>query len=197
MYSDVPPFFKRLRRLKQAAGQDSNVVDLSVGIITNSDDRVFSILSSLGLSTGPLRYGRNMDSVTPGVHIVSESGEMSDVDFITLSYDVGFEKPSHQIFDAAKELGRLGWVYEDRDKVRYIHVGDDLDKDVHGAQQAAWEGILLDREGTANDSGLINSIISNLLDLESHIPSLSAGQLKDGKASTEIHREAANSEHRG
>ena len=172
LYPDVVPLFRSLRHLKREAEGDPDVSQVIVGIITNSDDRVIPILSSLGLSVCSLRYGRIQDSDKTGVHSVSEIGEMSDVDFVTLSYDVGFEKPSHQIFDAARKLGNLGRVREGKD--RHIHVGDDLEKDVKGAQQAGWEGIFLDREkGTES----FQPKIPSLYGLAPHIPGLFSGQL--------------------
>ena len=146
-----------------AAGDDSKGVDLCVGIITNSDDRVLSILSSLGLSVNPRRYGTNTSSTESGVPVSANKNETSNIDFLTLSYDVGFEKPSRGIFDAAKQLGNLGMSHDDR--IRYIHVGDDLDKDLNGAQQAQWEGLLLHRGGQGGAPEQPNSTISDLLEL--------------------------------
>ncbi|KAL6718984.1 hypothetical protein ACLMJK_003219 [Lecanora helva] len=166
LYPDVLPMFRQLRQMMKNAEGNPNVSDLNVGIITNSDDRVISILSTLGLSIGPLRYGRNPYSNQTGVHFRSSSGKRPDIDFVTISYDVGFEKPAHQIFDAAKQLGRFGPA-----SGRLIHVGDDPDKDISGAQHAGWEGILLDRQENSNKPDLAHcsAVIPNLLELESLI----------------------------
>ncbi len=167
LYPDVPLTFQLLRKLKQAAQHDSSAIDLSVGIITNSDDRVVSILQSLGLSIGPLKRSMLASDSKPGVHLASENREIADVDFVTLSYDVGVEKPSRGIFDAAKEFGSLGLGRKVEE--RFMHVGDDLDKDFKGAQQAGWEALLLDREGKHDGRERRNLIISSLLNLESRI----------------------------
>lgn len=141
-YPDVLPLFRNLQGMKQIAREHSTAMKISVGVVTNSDDRVPSVLSSLGLRVGSLRH-----EIGPhGADHASNSVQLSDIDFVILSYDVGFEKPSRRIFDAAKDLGRLGDVPSDL--WRYVHVGDDLDKDLEGAIQAGWEGLLLDREGS-------------------------------------------------
>lgn len=69
------------------------------------------------------------------------------ISFTVLSYDVGAEKPSREIFDAARTiaLGYSGWEESETD---FVHVGDDFEKDVKGARQAGWDAILLDRDGT-------------------------------------------------
>ena len=172
LYPDVPPLFRSLRYMKREAEGDSDVSQVRVGIITNSDDRVVPILSSFGLLVGSLRVGRMGVSDIVGVHSGSEIGEMSDIDFVTLSYDVGFEKPSRQIFDAARKLANSGQVH--RGKSRYIHLGDDMDKDVKGAQQAGWEGLFLDREKEAEPC--VPSIHS-MYGLAPHIPGLFSHQL--------------------
>lgn len=55
-----------------------------------------------------------------------------------MSYDVGVEKPEVKIFDITKEMMP--------GQGRFIHVGDDLQKDYYAAKRAGWEGFLLDRE---------------------------------------------------
>ena len=100
-----------------------------VGVITNSDDRVPSILSSFGLQVGPSRYGENSPA--------SFKAE-DDINFVITSYDVGCEKPDPGIFDATKQM------LPGQD--RFLHVGDDLQKDYCAAESAGWEAILLVRE---------------------------------------------------
>lgn len=116
-------------------------MEVAVGVITNSDDRVPQILSSLGIKVGALRYG-----MTPSRNDKdSKRKGLVDIDFVALSYDVGFQKPSREIFDAAKSLGNPGRLPKNR--IRLVHVGDDLGKDSNAAEQAGWEALLLDREG--------------------------------------------------
>lgn len=112
---------------------------ITVGIITNSDNRVPSILHSLGLSVRPLNLGGPQWDFT---QVNGSVGEAQDIDFVALSYDIGFEKPDRRVFDAVKEMMKQ---VEDVD-CEFLHVGDDLEKDVNGAKAAGWESLLLDRE---------------------------------------------------
>jgi len=127
-------FFRALRHRKRRAVDVKKEPDVTVGIITNSDDRVPSILSSLGISVRPLRCGKTLETSDP------VTSPQSDISFVTLSYDAGFEKPDRRIFDAAKEL-----IQREQDvEYDFLHVGDDLEKDVRGALAADWRSILLD-----------------------------------------------------
>ena len=133
LYPDVPPFFEALRDCKQRLSSESGLL---VGILTNSDDRVPSVLESLGLHVSPQRYGieaRSPRATSPFTY---------DIDLVALSYDVGYEKPHRKIFDATREMvrGSNGNV------PRCIHVGDDYVKDYQGAQAAGWTALLLDRD---------------------------------------------------
>ena len=89
--------------------------------------------------------------------------EGDDIDFVMLSYDVGFEKPDSKIFDATKQMLP--------GQERFVHVGDDLQKDYLGAKRAGWEGVLLDRE--SNNSWPENagptSRITDLAELIAHL----------------------------
>ena len=156
LYPDVLPLFRSLRQMKQPDARTSHNPKLIVGITTNSDHRVPSILSSFGLDVSPLRSIQSLADA----EIHKESAGIRDIDFTILSYDVGFEKPRKEIFDVAKHVGNrcLG----ENDNVRYIHVGDDPDKDFRAAASAGWEAVLLDREG--NDA--LESSISSLNDLQ-------------------------------
>ena len=160
LYPDVESTFQLLRKLKVAAQDESSSMDVSVGVISNSDDRVLPVLSSLGLSTiipagaaGTLNRS-NDPSLKPG-------DRTADVDFIALSYDIGFEKPSREIFDAAKSLGNIHNVQARQEKC--IHIGDDLEEDFKGAERAGWKGIFLDRKGWPQGG---ENRISDLTELE-------------------------------
>lgn len=139
----------------KAAG-DSAWPDPIVGVITNSDDRVPSILSSFGLQVGSWRYG-NLS------HACFKAED--DINFVMLSYDVGSEKPDTSIFDATKQVVP---------GARFVHTGDDIQNDYYAAKRAGWEGFLLDREldgagkNVQNDVGSILRI-TNLSELSSHI----------------------------
>lgn len=144
--------------MDQDAQNIPTAMKVKVGVITNSDDRVPSILSNLGLSVGSLRHGM----VTGSSNLASDGVAKSDIDFVVLSYDVGSQKPSRRIFDAAKDLVKCG--NDPSDWKRYLHVGDDPDKDFFGATHADWEAILLDREGnhTSLRPGVANASIPSL-----------------------------------
>ena len=153
LYPDVITLFQALRLRKQRLSNPSRVL---VGILTNSDDRVPSILSSLGIQVGPQRYGMDAE----GPH--DKSKVCNDIDFVALSYDIGFEKPHKRIFDAAKEMA----VSFEEEDVHCLHVGDNFEKDYRGAEAAGWQGMLLDRNGQYASHGI--SHIRELAELQSY-----------------------------
>ena len=138
--------FEALRRLKRPSTAVGAAPRFTIGVITNSDDRVPSVLSSLGLNVGRRRYGLTVESMDP------RSDVEDDIDFVVMSYDVGYEKPSRDVFDAAKQLVWSNWRNPEQED-RFIHIGDDLNKDFEGAQRAGWESVLLDRNGIHNGNG--------------------------------------------
>ncbi|KAK3167445.1 hypothetical protein OEA41_010572 [Lepraria neglecta] len=103
-------------------------------------------MTVLGLRVNPRRHGPSAQSSN------SSQDEKDDIDFVVMSYDVGHEKPSREIFDAAKHLVHSVTGYEDHGD-RFIHVGDDIMKDFNGAKQAGWGSVLLDREGNHSKHG--------------------------------------------
>lgn len=129
LFPDVLPFFESLKQMEAASHGDTAYSKPIVGVITNSDDRVPSILSSFGLQVGSCRHGNDAQA--------SFKAE-DDINFVMLSYDVGFEKPRAEIFNAAKQMV----LYQER----FLHIGDDLQNDYYAAKRAGWEGVLLDRE---------------------------------------------------
>ena len=162
MYEDVAPMFEELRRAKRPSTVEAAAPELTIGVITNSDDRVPSVLSSLGLEVSPRRYGLTVDNLDP------HSEMEDDIDFVVMSYDVGYEKPSRDVFDGAKQLVRSNWGNPDHED-RFIHIGDDLRKDLEGAERAGWESVLLDRDGIhkvyGSQKARALSVIRNLREL--------------------------------
>ncbi len=139
LYPDVLPFFSFLRDLKLS----DSMPRVIVGIITNSDDRVPSILRDMGLRVNTRRY-----HPTVGFYDRLEDSN-ADIDFVTMSYDVGNSKPDPEIFKAAYRLsGVQGEV------VHCIHVGDNLEEDVKGAERAGWQGVLLQRKAPSGESSV-------------------------------------------
>ncbi|KAH0103086.1 hypothetical protein KCU60_g9114, partial [Aureobasidium melanogenum] len=68
---------------------------LVIGVITNSDDRVPDVLTSLGLRVNPLRYNLAIKDSTQEARQAEEAQKHQhpDIDFCVMSYDVGVEKP--------------------------------------------------------------------------------------------------------
>jgi FMN phosphatase YigB (HAD superfamily) len=151
LYSDVKPFFAMLRGARNHPTKSSWPWDKTiVGIISNSDSRIPGILSSFNLSIS-LR-----SRPIPSSAIWEISNE-HDIHFVTLSYDVGFEKPAPEIFHAAEDIlmDTLPNLYphltvEDFEK---LYVGDDLEKDYYGAERAGWGRVLLRRDADEGDGG--------------------------------------------
>jgi hypothetical protein len=114
-----------------------------VGIVTNSDSRVPSILDSFGLTIGSRRIG----SIEQRKRDTSVA---DDVSFVVLSYDVGYEKPDPRVFHAAtqmlEETLSEAPMKECADEFEKLYVGDSVEKDYRGANGAGWNAVLLDRE---------------------------------------------------
>lgn len=118
LYDDAVPVLEALTK--------SNV---PIVASTNSDDRVYPILESLGVD-----------------HYFSS---------VNLSYDLGCSKPDrkfynrifHERFDAAKRADPSLQMSSYLERV--WHVGDDYDKDFVGSIKAGWNGVLLDRAKTS------------------------------------------------
>jgi FMN phosphatase YigB (HAD superfamily) len=102
---------------------------------------VSSILSSLGVLVRNQPPGARQESLEG-----KGSGTEGIIDFITLSYDVGVEKPHQKIFEAAFEEAKRLDGGKEREWAK-VHVGDDLEKDVKAAERAGWRGILWNGEG--------------------------------------------------
>ncbi|KAL8732887.1 MAG: hypothetical protein Q9166_002488 [cf. Caloplaca sp. 2 TL-2023] len=135
LYDDVIPFFDHLHNWRKTASASRlGPSRVQVGIISNSDDRVPSILASLGIRVAGRRYGSS----------IIESTKHFDIDWVVMSYDVSNEKPDRGIFDAAKALSASFMGQESA----YLHVGDSIDEDYHGALKAGLQSVLLDRDGT-------------------------------------------------
>lgn len=140
-----------LRALRERISQQG-VERLVIGVITNSDDRVPDILSSLGLTVSPLRYGIPLEASAP-------QEKQYDIDFHCMSYDVGVEKPDRRIFNAANTM--LSHIVKTRynetlsefdlESWQKVYVGDEVAKDVIGAAEAGWNPVLLDVEGKSTE----------------------------------------------
>ena len=146
LFPDVVPLLKQLRSQKARR--------VVIGVITNSDNRTASILTSLGVRVSPLHYGEER----PEQSSLGDSSEKDfDVDFTVLSYDVGAEKPDGRMFEAAEEV--LGTLLRREEAAgspadagasaeawSKVYVGDEYEKDVVGATRAGWKAVLVERE---------------------------------------------------
>ncbi|KAL8768645.1 MAG: hypothetical protein Q9209_005204 [Squamulea sp. 1 TL-2023] len=133
LYDDVRPFFKQLQEWRNASSATrSDLSEIQVGVISNSDDRVPTILDALGICVNSRRFGSK----------IVESTGYSDIDWVVMSYDVGFEKPHSEIFDAARKVSASS---AERQGV-CLHVGDSIREDYRGGLEAGWQSVLLDRD---------------------------------------------------
>ena len=141
LYPDVLPFFAWLQRVKTHAGLHT-WSEIVVGIVSNSDDRVPDILTSLGVSVASCRFQTRVNNL----HLAKQE----DVNFVIHSYDVGAEKPDRRIFEAARETADAVSRLPDTPAV-HIHIGDDFDKDYLGAERAGFRSILMSGYGRSGD----------------------------------------------
>lgn len=104
---------------------------IPLGVLSNSDSRVRNVLRDFG--------------ITPFLGTVPGTTEPN----IVLSYDIGRSKPDAALFNFARERMSIA------DPATCWYVGDDLNKDYHGALAAGWNAILVDEvgvEGNLDDS---------------------------------------------
>lgn len=190
---EIGPLLRELRPLRrhQAVGttvskDQQRPYRVALGVITNSDDRIPAVFSSLGLGVGPLRWGQGLLPAGGATGDVAEDPQ-HDIDFCCMSYDVGREKPDAAIFRAAESLastsiGAAGHVQTgvegengpppggsvpEKDWTS-IYVGDDYAHDVCGAVEAGWHGVLVGSEGgKARGLPELTTSVSSLEDLVS------------------------------
>lgn len=130
LYDDVDPFFARMRQLRASPARRFDRVFL--GVISNSDDRVPSVLKALGLRVGDMRADQDLSSMElPGfeerrvrgqrpresgstctdtdtdTRLGSQADADADIDLIITSYEAGEEKPNRLIFDVARRQAGL------------------------------------------------------------------------------------------
>lgn len=139
--------FETLQALKK--GNGTGKVPIKVGVITNSDPRVPTILADLGLRVRPLRCGIDQDVTKLPILKRSEDTDVDDrvdIDFVVMSYDVKYQKPATRMFRSALALNE----YRSHDvrtrKLQCIHVGDNEIEDFQGALNCGWQSILFDKD---------------------------------------------------
>ncbi|KAI9655919.1 MAG: hypothetical protein M1831_004764 [Alyxoria varia] len=144
-----------------------------LGIISNSDPRVRSIIASFKqinpqdndtrpISIKPALFPSRFAPASPRLAPTVRPAHFA---FATISYEADVSKPDPAIYDRAMDDAQnalrrlssynrltrsgaklLGSISTDFHK---MHVGDDLEKDVIPALKAGWDAILLDRTGEA------------------------------------------------
>ncbi|KAJ4306052.1 hypothetical protein N0V88_000848 [Collariella sp. IMI 366227] len=148
-YTLSPGITSFLRNLKnQHHPRDSSQPHVIIGVITNSDDRVPAILTSLGLRVSPFRAG------SPTTKLDKVGGKEYDIDVHCMSYDVGVAKPDRRIFDAAVDMADQLVVVENggsrgdegASSWLKLYVGDEYEKDVVGAREAGWHSVFVGKK---------------------------------------------------
>lgn len=182
LYNDVEPFFRELnvwksRMMQGVMTQDKGFDQIIVGVVSNSDDRVPDILTSLGLKVGGTRAeGMQQNGPVPDATISSEPG--NDIDFVITSYEAGEEKPHRQIFDVAKTRGKAcKKTLDDQENSQneswtYVHVGDDEAKDYEGAIAAGWDSFYLPRHAQGSEMAYKSQGIKTISSLSELFPKL-------------------------
>jgi hypothetical protein len=136
-YSLHEDSYLALNSLLESKTHDSPGSRTIVGVISNSDPRVRPILRSCGLQVSDVGAGTKPPFTTaPNDHI----------QFVVLSYDVGYRKPSPEIFKVAEDVARSLLPEDERShSIEKIYVGDDVEKDGVAAVNAGWESFIVDR----------------------------------------------------
>lgn len=132
-----------------------------LGIISNSDPRVRTILKSFDLESAPQKPSMYPPRFAPRHRNHEPQFGDAEFAFSTLSYECGYEKPSPSIFNRALKDARRtfnGMPIIDRltrsgkdvlrnidEEFHHMHVGDSLEKDIVPALSVGWDAVLLDR----------------------------------------------------
>ncbi|KAL3468481.1 hypothetical protein BJX64DRAFT_6465 [Aspergillus heterothallicus] len=188
LYEDVGPFFERLRAMQREGNWRRKVV---IGVVSNSDDRVCSVLESLGVSVGETRASEGAGHKLPGFEKERErTGKphpgsrdsvdplqrqvYRDIDFVLTSYQIGAEKPAPLAWEAALRTAKgLRDAVEGEECWECVHVGDDYGKDYRGAVDAGWKAYCLSRDAeAAAKSPEGTRTITSLLDLITELEAL-------------------------
>jgi putative hydrolase of the HAD superfamily len=101
-----------------------------LGILSNWDSRLRTILDGIGLT--------------------------AFFDHIIISAEVGFEKPSPEIFRYTEQAFEVS-------PEACLHIGDSLTHDIHGAAAAGWRAVYIDYSGEPHDGA---ETVRSLLQLQ-------------------------------
>jgi len=105
---------------------------MKIGAISNFDNRLHDIYGSIGLG--------------------------KFVDFVVTSEDARASKPEGAIFELAASMSDL----RDLEPSEILHVGDDLEKDYHGARCVGWNCVLVDRMGANYSEAHVDHVVQNI-----------------------------------
>ncbi|EPS44755.1 hypothetical protein H072_1265 [Dactylellina haptotyla CBS 200.50] len=138
----------------RAGEQDWMFKTITLGVITNSDDRVINVLQDLDIT---VNFQTSVSSSGEVKLLPVGAGNPEDrkhlekkVDLVTTSYQVGVEKPNKGIFDAAitsaKQVVNLyyGEGEAERGGWYWCHIGDEVRGDIVGTMRAGGVGVLYD-----------------------------------------------------
>ncbi|KIX07476.1 uncharacterized protein Z518_02129 [Rhinocladiella mackenziei CBS 650.93] len=185
LYLDVLPFLHTIEAIKDRFVAADGPL-LVTGIVTNSDPRARDVLTDLGLEIGPSRVPEmNPLQEMPNIWKNVQADNIKDIratpyagyysrrnhfDFLCTSYDAESEKPSLDIWLAAKRLvmpmppsrmeNSLGPPSDLKDvsqimtealryrpgKIKWVHIGDEFSKDYLGAVNCGLKALHLARE---------------------------------------------------
>ncbi|KAK3498959.1 uncharacterized protein B0T23DRAFT_4889 [Neurospora hispaniola] len=146
---NMPKLLQSLKHHKSNSKLDNPSIDhVVLGVISNSDDRVGGILSSLGLDVSPLRFQRESKQDTHFESARPVDGKSYDIDFTVMSYDVEESKPHKVMWQAGEMLARRAVTHElgrfdESIPWLKLYVGDDIKKDVASAWGCGWNAVLL------------------------------------------------------
>ena len=148
----VPDVFEKLNELKGTSN-----ADLTLSLATNSDQRILNACKDLGLGRF-LDLDIVYDPVRPPTNISNKDLDSStkkirkSVSGPTLSYDVGFEKPSKEFFHFAvqrifpfdkNESSSINLAEMCK---QTLYVGDHFEEDYLGAKSAGLQAAWLKRQ---------------------------------------------------
>ncbi|KAJ6260485.1 hypothetical protein Dda_4711 [Drechslerella dactyloides] len=157
LFPDTLDFFAALTEFRQSvAANPWQFRTVTLGVLSNSDDRVIDILTSLGIAVRHRsRVTTDADSKVILDRMPADANTPfyttpNAVDFVTTSHAVGSEKPDSGIFLAAMASARELLVRRNIDgeprEWAWVHVGDNPVEDVAGAEAVGAVGVLLNRE---------------------------------------------------
>ncbi|KAG7296529.1 hypothetical protein JYU34_020318 [Plutella xylostella] len=96
-------------------------------------DQILKNIKEKGINIGVIS---NFD---PRLHEILQNVDIHKYfDFVLTSYEVGYAKPDVRIFEKALEQCGDGVTPEES-----LHIGDDVEKDLEGAQSANWKAVLI------------------------------------------------------